>query len=218
MLHNMMCQTHIHCSNLRNSRPARSFSACFGWRFWRAGVAALIHYDYTPGSAGLTPATWPAASHISRAAGQATLVVVAHPKCPCTRATLQELAALMAERRGAVTARVLFFKPAGAPDDWAHTDSWRTAAAIPGVTVSCDEAGAEAQRFGGETSGDTFLYDATGRLTFHGGITAARGMAGENAGHTALADLLAGQRTPQSRTPVFGCPVTALDTTCPPHP
>ena len=134
----------------------------------------MHRYDNTPGSAGQAPAGWPAASRIQRTPGQATLVMVAHPKCPCTRATLEELTALMAQSTGKVTAHVLFFKPADAGDEWAQTALWRTAAAIPGVTVSADAGGVEAKRFGGETSGDTFLYNADGRLAFHGGITAAR--------------------------------------------
>ena len=192
-----------------------SLAALFGvlWVALLAGGIAVMHrYDNTPGSAGHASTGWPAASRIQRTPGQATLVVVAHPKCPCTRATLEELTALMTESAGKVTAHVLFFKPANAGDEWAQTALWRAAAAIPGVTVSCDEGGLEAKRFGGETSGDVFLYEAGGRLAFHGGITAARGEAGSNAGHTALAALLGGNQPRQARTAVFGCPVAASAT------
>jgi len=178
----------------------------------------MTRYDYTAGAAGQAPALWPTASGIQRAARGATLVMVAHPKCPCTRASLDELAALMAENHGTVTARVLFFRPEGTADDWAQTALWQAASAIPGVTVSSDVAGAEAKRFGGETSGDVLLYDAGGRLAFHGGVTATRGQAGTNAGQTALAALLHGTDPAQTRTPVFGCPLTTKAISCPLHP
>ena len=59
--------------------------------------------------------------------------------------------------------------------------SWRSAAAIPGVTVHVDHDGGEARRFGAETSGFVVLYDAHGELLFAGGITTGRGQAGDNA-------------------------------------
>jgi hypothetical protein len=173
------------------------------------GTALMLRYESTPGASGQAPVEWPVASQLRRTPGEATLIMLAHPKCPCTGASLDELAALMAENRGHVTAHVLFLKPENAQDDWTKTTLWRTATAIPGVTVSTDHAGVEAARFGGETSGDVLLYDAQGRLAFHGGITVARGHVGGNAGHTALAALLAGNPTSQTHTPVFGCPLTA---------
>ena len=115
----------------------------------------------------------------------------------------------MAASPRAVTAQVVFSKPESAGDDWPRTELWRTVSAIPGVTVSMDKTGTEAHRFGVETSGDAVLYDARERLAFHGGITAARGESGPNAGRAALADLLAGNQARQTRTPVFGCPLTA---------
>ncbi len=172
------------------------------------GSALLARYESTAGPAGPAPAEWPEASPLRRAPGMATLVMVAHPQCPCTRASIEELAALLAEGAGRVTAHVVFLQPENGGADWTQGASWQAAAALPGVTVSADAAGAEAGRFGGETSGDVLLYDARGRLIFHGGITAARGRAGANAGRSTLTDLLAGHPTLRTRTPVFGCPLT----------
>ena len=53
-----------------------------------------------------------------------------------------------------------------------------------------DDDGAEARRFGAETSGQTLLYDEHGALLFSGGITGARGHAGDNAGRASLVALL----------------------------
>jgi hypothetical protein len=128
-----------------------------------------------------------------------------HPHCPCSRASIGELALLMAHCQGRVDAQVLFLQPAEMSSDWVLTDLWREAARIPGVTVSRDEAGREARLFGAETSGDTALYDGQGRLMFHGGITIARGHSGDNPGRDALEALLLGTPTQQTNTPVFGC-------------
>jgi hypothetical protein len=129
----------------------------------------------------------------------------AHPKCPCTEASVEELTALLGETARPLNAHVIFFRAEHTGDDWTQTSLWQAAAAIPGVKVSLDDHGSEAALFGCQTSGDVVLYDAAGQLTFHGGITAARGHSGANAGRSAISTLLAGDRVPQNRTPVFGC-------------
>ena len=111
----------------------------------------------------------------------------------------------MARCQGKLEAYVLFTKPAGLSADWEKTDLWRTAAAIPGVTVISDENSAEAKRFGAETSGQTLLFDGTGKLVFSGGLTAARGHFGDNAGVDAIVSLLGGETAMRSTTSVFGC-------------
>ena len=78
---------------------------------------------------------------------------------------------MVAQSGGTIHPHVVFFKPSGTAEDWEQTDLWKSAAAIPGVAVSIDVDGAEAQRFQATTSGHTLLYDAEGKLLFSGGIT-----------------------------------------------
>jgi hypothetical protein len=179
-----------------------------------AGIVTLWDYESTPGVAASTPELWPAASRIKPTAGRATLVMLAHPHCPCTRASIGELSRLMTEAQGRVTAYVLFVKPQGFSDEWVQSDLWASAAAIPGVTPVMDDGGAEAALFRAETSGQTVLYDSTGNLLFRGGITSARGHAGDNAGRTAIVSLLTDGDADRRDTPVFGCPLFAR-TECP---
>ena len=173
-----------------------------------------------PNRAGSPPAIWPGGSQIMHDANRATLVMFVHPRCPCSKASIGELALLMAHCQGRVSANVLFLKPTDATADWMQTDTWRMAAAIPGVTVQYDERGQDAQRFRVATSGDTVLYDAKGRLIFHGGITISRGHSGDNPGRAALQALLLGKPSPQAETPVFGCalfnPQSTECAACPP--
>lgn len=170
------------------------------------GMAALWAYTTAPGVAATPPFVWPPDSRIRPSPDRATLIVLAHPHCPCTRATIEELDRLMARAGDRLAAHVLFVTPVGAATGWEATDLWRSAAAIPGVTVLRDEDGTEAQRIGAATSGQVLLYDPVGRLRFSGGITPARGHAGDNAGSSAIVELVeADDRSPAAETPVFGC-------------
>ena len=179
-----------------------------------AGLWFLWRYESTPGMAAAAPAEWPAESRLRLAVGSATLVMLAHPQCPCTRASIGELARVMTQAQGRVTAYVLFVKPANFSEDWEKTDLWASAAAIPGVSVVRDDEGVEASRFHAATSGQTMLYDREGKLLFSGGITSARGHAGDNAGRTAIVSLLNMNEAEQSATPVFGCPLFARNDEC----
>ncbi len=180
-----------------------------GLALWLAagasGLAVLWEYAATPGAPADPPPQWPTTSALERAAGRQTLLVFAHPHCPCTRATIEELDRLLASVAVVPQVYVLFTKPEGTEPAWERTDLWRHAAAIPGVSVARDERGREAERFGAATSGQVLLYDVAGALRFAGGITASRGHAGDSAGRSLLQELLASRQAAESRTPVFGC-------------
>jgi hypothetical protein len=170
-----------------------------------AGMAGLWIYAQLPGAAGSAPRVWPADSSLRPEPDRATLVMLVHPHCPCTRASIHELDRLMARTQGRLAAHVLFILPQGVGDDWTQTDLWRSAAAIPEVDVAIDPDGRDSTLFGALTSGQTLLYDAAGRLLFEGGITPARGHEGDNPGADAIVSLLQGGSSGRSRAPVFGC-------------
>jgi hypothetical protein len=169
------------------------------------GGHALLKYENSPGKVGQVTSAWPADSKVQLAIDRPTLVMTAHPQCPCTRASVAELAQLMAHVQGKVQAYVLFYAPRDSGADWQNTDLRRTAAQIPGVTVLSDVDGAEAQRLGAETSGHTFLFDPNGQLLFNGGITASRGHSGDNAGESAIVSLIDNRTSARTKTFVFGC-------------
>ena len=172
-----------------------------------AGFVTLLNYSGTPGHAGTPVSCWPAHSRVRLDASRANLVMLAHPHCPCTRASIGSLAHIMTRCQGLVTAHVVFYKPAGFPQDWEQTDLWHAAAAIPGVEILCDEEGNEARRFGATTSGQVLLYSPGGEMLFSGGITVSRGHAGDNAGRDAVISTLTGRRADRTHCPVFGCPL-----------
>ena len=171
-----------------------------------SGLAVFLNYDTKPGRTGNAPPQWPAVK-FQRATDRSTLVMVVHPRCPCTRASIGELAQIMARTEGTLVAYVLFVMPSTSSKDWDNTDLRRSAEKIPGVTVLSDVDGVEANRFGAETSGHTFLFGSDGRLLFSGGITESRGHAGGNAGESAIVSLVNNRAVDRNSTFVFGCSV-----------
>ncbi len=131
--------------------------------------------------------------------------MLVHPKCSCSRASLGELSEIMTRAAGRVTAHILFVKPADMGPEWEQGDLQRRAASIAGVNVVVDGAAREAALFGAKTSGQTLVYDVAGRLLFSGGITAARGHAGDNIGRSNALASVDGRAVDAQRTPVFGC-------------
>lgn len=165
-----------------------------------AGFWLMERYDTTPGLVDANPV---APEEQPRDRWQLTFF--AHPRCPCLRTTLHELDEL-ARTAPALSVRILFVRPPGAGDGWERSDFWEKAAKISGAEVGCDVDGIEARRLGAATSGLAVLMDLNGHVVFRGGLTNARGRAGESTGRRAILTWLeSGNGVPT--TPVFGCPL-----------
>ncbi len=174
------------------------------------GLARLNGYETTPGRTGTSLSKWPIESLIRPSDRQCTLVMFIHDCCPCTRASLAELAKIMARSPVELHVYVVALEPGADQVSRCRTNLLKSAAMIPGVTVVVDPNGDEARRFGALTSAHTFLYDENGNLLFDGGITAGRGHSGDNRGQTAVLTLITDHQNPtflNSRTSVFGCPL-----------
>jgi hypothetical protein len=176
---------------------------------WLGAVSAslwwMLEFEMTPAAVGQCPELWPQSSALVHSFERPTLLMFVHPRCPCSRASVDELALLATSSADDLRMTVVFLKPAGFSGDWEKTDLWRSARQIPGVTVFCDDGGRESTRFRACVSGEVLVYDRQGHLMFHGGLTASRGHHGDNPGRTAIELLLAGKLTPPQETPVFGC-------------
>lgn len=171
------------------------------------GFARLLEYEAVPGAEAIAPIDWPANSPISAQDGGFTLVVAIHPRCPCSRASLEELARVLAVSPRPVFVQALVWRPASAPTDWEHGAVRDKLELLPGTTIVADTDGRVAEVFGLRTSGEMVLYDAAGRLLFRGGITGSRGHEGDNPAKDALLARLRGETTDPTTMPVFGCPI-----------
>lgn len=193
------------------ARDARTIAWVVLWLLTCVGgVLLLWRYKATPGDPGAPIAHWPAASGLARAADAPTLVMVMHPRCPCSRASVGELAELMRRAPAGVKAYAVLSVPDGVDGDpiaFAHGELWDKADAIRGVEVIADPGARIAEAFGAATSGHVLVYDAGGALRFSGGITGARGHAGDNLGRARVASLLATGKVDHDRSHVFGCDI-----------
>jgi hypothetical protein len=174
------------------------------------GQLKLLDYSNTPAVGAAPPATWPESSSLVKRPARLTAVMLAHPQCPCTRASIGELAIAAAQAAGRLDIYVVFLD---SPAFELESDLWRSALEIPNAKVIADPDGAEIQRFGVKASGHTLVYDAAGRLAFSGGVVSARGHAGANRGRDAIVELVRHHRSSVMSSPVFGC---ALQSRVPP--
>lgn len=175
------------------------------------GFWYLEAYRYQPGVEQAAPQAFPLLDAANPNQERPALLMFLHPCCPCSRASLTELARLQEKlpQSVAITIYVLQLRPV--PPGWDETELWNAALRIPGVRVVHDEEGKLARRFGATTSGQVLLYDKGGVLRFRGGITAGRGHLGDNPGSTALLRSLTEQDSPPEQLPVFGCPLFIPD-------
>jgi uncharacterized protein with PIN domain len=182
---------------------------CVASLLWSAAVVAgflcVLKYETTPGNADEPPLSWPLDSAIHPKLNQANLVFAVHPRCPCTRASINEFAELLAKHSGEIAAHVLVYRPENGEIGWERTDHWRRLEAIRDTSIRPDEDGMEAKRFGLLSSGHVLLYDKSGRLRFSGGLTNARGHAGKSLGRNAIAAILEDNEPEQTKTHIYGC-------------
>ena len=176
------------------------------------GFVTLFKYANTPGSATAAPRRWPHPPDLALDAEHHTLLLFAHPRCPCTRATIAELDRVMAASAGRLAVTVLFYTDDAFGTGWERSQLWEHAARIPGVRVERDPGGALAASFAARTSGAVVVYSPDGRLRFCGGITASRGHEGDNAGSDAILSLANGRDPVTETTPVYGCGLVGRST------
>lgn len=169
------------------------------------GCYYLLTYEHTPGASALSAKKWPVSSVLNRSSQKYTLVLHIHPQCPCSQATITELTKII-ERIGTKSdIFALVYLPRGYQDEWAKQDLWNELSKVPQIHILIDRVGAEARKFGAQTSGQVFVYKPDGRLGFSGGITGSRGHEGDNRGEDAVISLISTGVVLADETPVFGC-------------
>jgi hypothetical protein len=184
-------------------RRALVHSAIVLWGFsLSAGFALVERHAAVAAMPASGLRSWPANTALSRSPHGATLLGFIHPRCPCSRATLRQLERVLS-RSPYARVEVIYRDDPGA--DLHATDAWALGARIPGARRVIDRGGVEARRFGARISGEVMLFDATGALRFHGGVTPSRGHEGDNEGAEALDAALRGASEGFVVARIFGC-------------
>jgi hypothetical protein len=170
-----------------------------------SGLAVLSDYAAAAGEAAEAPQSFPPAADIELAKNDFTLVMLVHPKCPCSRASIGELAKLMSRAPQTMPAHVFFVRPKKFEQGWEKTDLWESAAQIPGVALHVDPEGQQSALLGAKTSGQVVVYDRAGALRFSGGITPARSHMGDSKGRLAIEKLVNEGSKESADASVYGC-------------
>ncbi len=177
-----------------------------------AGFASLQHYAAQAGllrEPDASAVTW---LQQHRRPGRPLLVMAVHARCPCTDASLSELADFLARARGGCDALLLRYVPAASsPSDWPAGDDRRELGGRT-VPIMADPDGKIAAQLGAFTSGSIVFLDAAGEVRFHGGLTLARGHRGRSPAQDALLALLEQRNDGHFLTtaPVYGCALGAV--------
>lgn len=204
-----------------------------------ASARSLLHYEWTAGSMNAAPSQLPASTRTSNhllsghplsgepSASEGLLIVAVHPLCSCTRATLDELENSAATWHQPFHAVVLVYQ---AKSSGSASPVFKPAAYLSeakqalNADLVLDAGGEQAARLGALTSGEILYYSAPNshgqrRLLFSGGVTAGRGMVGENGGIQALEQAVrktsaiassSNQDSQEAHAPVYGCGLAAL--------
>jgi len=169
-------------------------------------LGSLIAYQGEVGRPAEAPMHWPGG--LERGS-KFSLVLLAHPRCPCTDATLRQIERLSPEQREQLKIFVLFVKPPGSAPDFHRASLWEQSQALSGVVTLCDLDGRWAQAFGCFTSGQALLYGPDGELRFAGGLTPSRGHEGDSIGLEAIEQHLAQAKDATRTVAVYGCPLSS---------
>src|SRR2546423_1165133 len=93
---------------VRKSFPkAMTFGCCVWVIAAVAGLRMLWAYSYAPGVSAAAADSWPKDAAIAHDASNFTLVMFLHPHCPCSEASVEELAKLMARCRDAMAVKMI---------------------------------------------------------------------------------------------------------------
>jgi hypothetical protein len=115
-----------------------TLAGAFWVSFVAIGFLILAEEQFTPVKVMPRVALFPPNCGFQLVSDKPTLVLFAHPHCPCTLASLHELAVLIAQTKNRVSAIVVFTIPDGVPAGWEQGDLWDSAKTIPGLHVIRD--------------------------------------------------------------------------------
>ncbi len=170
------------------------------------GFLCLVNYSTKPAKNIDQLDCWPETTALAFGQGEYTLVMFVHPRCPCTKASLNQLERVI-DRVGKdrVDLKIVVFRPAGKTADWSDTHLRKKAEQLT-ANVFDDLDAQEAKKFEVNTSGYLLCFNKEKQRIFGGGITGSRGHEGENRGADSIVCIM-NRKPAEQRFPVFGCQI-----------
>ncbi len=181
---------------------------------WLSGTASgfflLGAYHVRPGQPGKPLVRWPEGCPVRLDPDRPTLLIFLHPRCPCSRASVAELASIAASYRGRFAAHAILYRPEGPSEDWDQAEAAATdEASIPGLRRWTDRSGRWATDSGSRRLGrvladprpwmERLLREAASplRAAIGGGISASKPWSNASS-----------ERDVEPRVKlIFGCPI-----------
>lgn len=175
-----------------------------------SGSVKLLDYSTRPGESGEVPASIHEVDVLKDCLTptKSTVLLFLHPHCPCTKATIKNLCAVLKECPSSVECCAIAFCPKGKADDWIQSPIVNMLTDKVGVNVIVDRGSSVIESFGIKCSGHVLVYDEDGGLQFSGGITRSRGHEGSCLPLSDLRKFLLGDAGEPVNWPVFGCSLT----------
>ena len=175
---------------------------------WLLAVAACLSglgaYSWQPGQPSDVADELPSGVPVELGP-RGALVIFVHPHCPCSLASLEEVARILRDSTDAPQIELFAFIPRSEEEGWVDGRIWRRAAELGEIRRRLDRAGDLARELGVTTSGHVIAYGPDGARRFDGGVTAGRGHLGPSAPGARLMQVLAGGEPAPEAFPVFGC-------------
>jgi len=134
-----------------------------------------------------------------------TLFVFLHPECPCSAATVEELARISEQCRGELKILGIFSDYSTLPHPSSQSKMWNKVESILGARSLLDADAHLRRSFHAATSGECFLLAPDAHVLYHGGITSSRGHSGPSSGGDAIISYFNGDTMGMVTAPVFGC-------------
>jgi hypothetical protein len=188
----------------------RTISVVIVW-FGCVVVGSTVFVDYGAKATLTSPPKplWPGGYALVRSESANTLTMFLHPNCPCSVASLEVLDQIVSRANRPVVAYVVFFAEGMGEQAVRESELWDLCAKKHRLIPRIDTRGELAQAFDVSVSGQTFLYNAGGEVTFSGGLTASRGQLEYSLGADAVVACLQGEPQTSSTARTFGCALYA---------
>src|SRR4026208_322142 len=82
------------------------------------GYSKLLRYSFTEGGLAQAPRNLPASLAPTPASKRSPMFLALHPRCPCSRATVREMAKILSRAADTVDVTVLVYMPGAPPQHW----------------------------------------------------------------------------------------------------